>query len=300
MSSFWSLWIIVLTLGSIFGVTWLLFANRKSTIKRDDGTTGHVYDGIEEYDNPLPAWWFYMFVITIVFGIGYLIAYPGLGNYKGVLGWTEVGQWQERVAEAEKKYGAVYAQYSAMPVVELAKDKKAMKMGQRLFANNCSQCHGSDAKGSYGFPNLTDDEWLYGGSPEQIKTTITGGRNGAMPAWEAALGDQGVLEVANYVMSLSGRDVDTKLAAAGEAKFKMYCVACHGPDAKGNTTIGAPNLSNNIWLYGGSPGLIQRTIRNGRNGHMPAHKELLSADKIHLLTAYVYSLSADKHPSGDQ
>lgn len=291
MSSFWSLWIIILTVVTIVGVTWLLFANRKSTNMREDGTTGHVYDGIEEYDNPLPAWWFYMFVITIVFGIGYLIAYPGLGNYKGVLGWTQEKQWEQRVAVAEQKYGAVFAQYHAMPIEDILADKKALKMGQRLFANNCAQCHGSDARGSYGFPNLTDEEWLYGNSPEQIKTSITEGRNGAMPSWSAALNDEDVANVTSYVISLSGREADSEAVAAGQQKFQMFCVACHGADGKGNVAFGAPDLSNNVWLYGGSVGLIQRSIRNGRNGKMPAHKDLLSEDKIHLLTAYVLSLS---------
>lgn len=293
MSSFWSLWITVLTLGTIAGVTWLLFANRKSKNMREDGTTGHVYDGIQEYDNPLPAWWFYLFVITIVFGIGYLIAYPGLGNYKGLLGWTQEKQWQEREDAAKKKYAAVYAQYRAMSVKELAANEKAMKMGQRLFAVNCAQCHGSDAMGGYGFPNLTDDEWLYGGSPEQIQASITNGRNGAMPAWGGTLSDKDIGNVANYVMSLSGRQVDRAAAAAGQKIFQTYCTACHGADAKGNVAFGAPNLTNNIWLYGGSAGLIQRTIRNGRSGKMPAHKDM-SKDKIHLLTAYVFSLSAGR------
>lgn len=291
MSSFWSWWIILLTVISIVLLTWLLFANRKSTINREDGTTGHVYDDIEEYDNPLPAWWFYMFVITIIFGVGYLLAYPGLGNFKGFLGWTQISQWEERVAEADKKYGALFAEYRSMPVEEVAGDKKAMKMGQRLFANNCSQCHGSDAMGSYGFPNLTDAEWLYGGSPEQIRTSIVDGRNGAMPPWLSALGEDGVVNVSHYVLSLSGREVDAELAAQGEAKYQMLCVACHGVEGKGNVAFGAPDLTNNIWLYGGSLGLVQRSIRNGRNGQMPAHKDLLSEDKIHLLTAYVYSLS---------
>ncbi len=291
MSSFWSLWIIILTTVTIVGITWLLFANRKSTINREDGTTGHVYDDIEEYDNPLPAWWFYMFVFTIVFGVGYLIAYPGMGNFKGLLGWTQVKQWEERVEAAEQKYSAVFAQYNATPVSELVHNSKAMKMGQRLFSNNCAQCHGSDARGSYGFPDLTDSEWLYGNSPEQIKASIAEGRSGAMPPWQAALGDEGIEQVSSYVLSLSGREVDPAAVEAGKEKFQMFCVACHGMDGTGNVMFGAPDLTNQIWLYGGSPGLIQRSIRNGRNGQMPTHKELLSADKIHLLTAYITSLS---------
>ena len=291
MSSFWSLWIIVLTVFSIIAIPWLLFANRKSKGASPDATTGHIYDGIEEYDNPLPAWWFYMFFITIIFGVGYLIAYPGLGNFKGLLNWTQVKQLEADVAKAERKYGAIFAEYRAMPVEEVAADPKALKMGQRMFANNCAQCHGSDARGSYGFPNLADAEWLYGSNPEQIKMSISNGRAGVMPGWEAALGDDGVVNVSNYVVSLSGREADAEAAAAGKAQFQTFCSSCHGADGKGSIVFGAPDLTNNIWLYGGSLGLIQRTIRSGRNGVMPAHKEMLTEDKIHLLTAYVYSLT---------
>ena len=291
MSSFWSLWIIVLTTITIIGILWLLLANRKTKGTGPDKTTGHIYDGIEEYDNPLPAWWIYLFMGTIIFSVGYLIAYPGMGSFKGVLNWTQIDQWQKTVDKAETKYGALFAEYRNTPVEEIINNPKALKMGQRMFANNCAQCHGSDARGSYGFPNLTDEEWLYGGSPEQIKTTLIQGRQGLMPAWQSALGDEGVVNVSNYVLSLSGRDVDVDSAAAGGEKYQMFCASCHGADGTGNIVFGAPDLTNNIWLYGGSPGLVQRTVRAGRNGHMPAHKELLSEDKIHLLTAYVYSLS---------
>lgn len=293
MSSFWSLWIIILTTITILGTVWLLFANRKSKNTGPDATTGHVYDGIEEYDNPLPAWWFYMFVFTIIFGIGYLIAYPGMGNFKGVLNWTQINQWQGQLDQAEQKYGAIFAAYREMPVEQVATDKKALKMGQRMFANNCAQCHGGDARGSFGFPNLTDDEWLYGSSPDAIKTSIVNGRSGLMPGWDAALGEDGIDSVTNYVLGLSGRDVDVNSAAEGQAKYQMFCVACHGVEGKGNVMFGAPDLTNDIWLYGGSQGLVQRSIRSGRNGQMPAHSDILSEDKIHLLTAYVYSLSQE-------
>jgi cytochrome c oxidase cbb3-type subunit 3 len=293
MSSFWSLWIIILTVVTIVGTAWLLFANRKSKNTGPDATTGHVYDGIEEYDNPLPAWWFYMFVFSIIFSIGYLIAYPGMGSFKGVLNWTQINQWQGEIDQAEQKYGAIFAAYREMPVEQVAKDAKALKMGQRMFANNCAQCHGGDARGSYGFPNLRDDEWLYGGSPEAIKTTLVNGRMGLMPGWEAALGEDGIDSVSNYVLGLSGRDVDVDSAVKGEEKYQMFCVACHGVEGKGNVMFGAPDLTNDIWLYGGSQGMVQRSIRSGRNGEMPAHKDILNEDKIHLLTAYVYSLSQE-------
>ena len=299
MSTFWSIWIIVFTAITIVGCTWLLFANRKVEVSDDtkEGEapkTGHVYDGIEEYDNPLPGWWFKMFVGTVVFGVIYLVLYPGLGNFGGVLGWTQVGQWEEEVAEAEAKYAPLYEQYSETPVEELIANPEAMKMSRRLFNNNCAVCHGSDGRGSYGFPNLADSDWLYGGSAEDIKTTLVNGRQGAMPALGGALGEEGVDKVAEYVFKISGREHDTEKAEAGGQLFATYCVACHGTDGTGNKMLGAPNLTDGIWLYGGSPTLVRHTIRNGRNGNMPAQADKLKAEKIHLLTAYVYSLSKNQ------
>ncbi|MDP1519563.1 cytochrome-c oxidase, cbb3-type subunit III [Porticoccus litoralis] len=299
MSTFWSIWIIVITLITIAGCTWLLFANRKVEVREDlkEGEapkTGHVYDGIEEYDNPLPGWWFKMFVGTVIFGIGYLILYPGLGSYAGVLGWTQVGQWQEEVAEAEAKYAPVYAQYADMPVEELIANPDAMKMSRRLFNNNCSVCHGSDGRGSYGFPNLADSDWLYGGSADNIKTSITQGRKGMMPAWGAVIGEEGVDQVAEYVFKLSGREHDEAKANVGAQTYATYCAACHGAEGKGVAAMGAPNLTDGVWLYGGSPSLVRHSIRNGRNGNMPAQADKLKAEKIHLLTAYVYNLSKNQ------
>lgn len=299
MSTFWSIWIIVFTAITIVGCTWLLFANRKVEVSDDtkegeSPKTGHVYDGIEEYDNPLPGWWFKMFVGTVVFGVIYLVLYPGLGNFGGVLGWTQVGQWEEEVAEAEAKYAPLYEQYSETPVEELIANPEAMKMSRRLFNNNCAVCHGSDGRGSYGFPNLADSDWLYGGSAEDIKTTLVNGRQGAMPALGGALGEEGVDKVAEYVFKISGREHDADKAEAGGQLFATYCVACHGTDGTGNKMLGAPNLTDGIWLYGGSPTLVRHTIRNGRNGNMPAQADKLKAEKIHLLTAYVYSLSKNQ------
>lgn len=293
MSSFWSIWIIVITLGSIFGCWWLLQSNSKGEAGPDGQapTTGHVYDGIEEYDNPLPRWWFMLFIATIIFSLVYLILYPGLGNFKGVLGWSQEKSWQEEKQKADEKYGPIFTAYANTSIEELQSNKKALLSGQRIFANNCSVCHGSAATGSYGFPNLTDNDWLYGGSPENIKTAILYGRKGAMPAWGAILGEEGVNAVAEYVMSMSGRDVDQRLLEEGKSKYDTTCAACHGLDGKGNIALGAPNLSDTTWLYGGSPGLIKHSIRNGRNGNMPAHQAILGEDKVHLVAAYVYSLS---------
>ncbi|KJH82700.1 cytochrome-c oxidase, cbb3-type subunit III [Pseudomonas sp. KSR10] len=300
MTTFWSWYITLLSLGTIAALVWLLLATRKG--QRHDSTeetVGHSYDGIEEYDNPLPRWWFMLFVATVIFALGYLALYPGLGNWKGLLpgyegGWTQVKEWQREVDKANEQYGPLYAKFAAMPVEEVAQDPQALKMGGRLFASNCSVCHGSDAKGAYGFPNLTDNDWLYGGAPETIKTTIMEGRQAAMPAWRDVLGEEGIRNVAGYVRSLSGRDVPEGISAdieQGQKIFATNCVACHGPEGKGTQAMGAPDLTDNIWLYGSSFGQIQQTLRYGRNGRMPAQQEHLGNDKVHLLAAYVYSLS---------
>ena len=300
MTTFWSWYITLLSLGTIAALVWLLLATRKG--QRHDSTeetVGHSYDGIEEYDNPLPRWWFMLFVATVLFALGYLALYPGLGNWKGMLpgyegGWTQVKEWQREMDKANEQYGPLYAKFAAMPVEEVAQDPQALLMGGRLFASNCSVCHGSDAKGAYGFPNLTDNDWLYGGEPETIKTTIMGGRQAAMPAWRDVIGEDGIRNVAAYVRSLSGRDVPEGINAdveQGQKIFATNCVACHGPEGKGTHAMGAPNLTDNIWLYGSSFGQIQQTLRYGRNGRMPAQQDHLGNDKVHLLAAYVYSLS---------
>jgi cytochrome c oxidase cbb3-type subunit 3 len=291
MTSFWSLWIIVLTTITIVGITWILFGNRKRDAKETEQTTGHVADGIEEYDNPLPTWWFYMFVLTIVWGIGYLIIYPGMGNYPGLIGWTQVGQYDKEVAAADTKYRAMRDRYLALPVEEIASDPAVRKMGMRMFANNCAQCHGGDARGSYGFPNLADNDWLYGGSPADIKHTLVAGRQAARPAWGSVIGEQGITDVTAYILSINGREAETGQATAGKQVFETYCVACHGANAEGNIAMGAPNLKNGIWLYGGTAEQIGHTLRTGRNGMMPAFGDTLSEDKIHILAAYVYGLN---------
>lgn len=291
-SSFWSWFIIAIVVG---GIAWLLYILRVNTKTTGDigVPTGHVWDeDLEELNNPLPRWWLYMFYITIVFAVVYLALYPGLGTYKGLLGWTEIGEYEQEIADANEKFGPLFAQFEQTPIPELAADAAAMNAGERLFVTYCAACHGSDARGAPGFPNLRDNDWLYGRSPENIETTIMYGRSGVMPAWEGPLGgEEGVNQVATYVMSLAGREVDTALAAAGKSKFDMFCVGCHMPDGTGNQAMGAPNLTDNIWLYGGSPRTIKQTIAKGRGGRMPAHSEFLGKAKSHILAAYVYSLS---------
>jgi len=289
MSSAFSWFVIIGTLGSLLAFFLILYLNKN--VSRPGHTTGHSYDGIEEYDNPLPAWWYWWFILTIVFGIGYLIYYPGLGNFPGIGHWTQVSQLEEAQKAAQEKYGPIFAQYGGVPIDELITDPNAMKMGKRMFINNCAVCHGSQATGSFGFPNLTDEEWIWGGSGEAIQTTITKGRQGTMPAWKDVLGDEGVSEVLEYVLSFTGRASDADLVKKGKQRFMTICVACHGPDAKGNPALGAPDLTNDIWLYGGSRDRIEYSIRNGRNGQMPTFEGNLSADKIHILAAYVKSMS---------
>jgi cytochrome c oxidase cbb3-type subunit III len=303
MSVFWSCWIEILTLTNLALLLWILLANRKVAVSDTEPsteakTTGHVYDGIEEYDNPLPRWWFGLFIATFVFAAGYLIIFPGLGLYKGVEwkdggAWTSVKELRGHQAEAEATYAETYGAFSAMPIAELATNPDALKMGFRLFSNNCAICHGADGGGNPGFPNLTDKDWLYGGAPEKILETITHGRKAGMPAWLKVLGEEGVVDVADYVLSLSGQKHDQTKAEAGAKLFTANCAVCHGADAKGNQAVGAPNLTDDIWLYGGEPKTIRQTIRNGRNGVMPAQQELLKESKIHLLAAYVYSLSLE-------
>ncbi|MDX1635715.1 MAG: cytochrome-c oxidase, cbb3-type subunit III [Marinobacter sp.] len=295
MSTFWSIWISVIVLGTVFGCWWLLWATRKNqtTDTETDRTTGHSFDGIEEYDNPLPKWWYYLFVGTCVFSLGYLALYPGLGNFQGLLGWSQYNQWEEEVQVADARYGELYAQYGDIPVPELAQNEDAMQMGQRLFSNNCAVCHGSAARGAIGFPNLTDDAWLYGGEPEAILTTLHQGRQGNMPAKGLMpnMTPAQVDQVTNYVLSFSGRARSEEAAQAGKAVYDQGCAGCHGADAKGNQAIGAPDLTDDAWLYGSTYEWIEETVLYGRNNVMPAQSPRLSDDEIHILAAYVYSLS---------
>lgn len=304
MSTFWSSWIVVLTLTNLVLLFWILMANRKIKVA-DDGTnfaeakkTGHVYDGIEEYDNPLPRWWFGLFLATFVFTAGYLVIYPGLGLWKGVIGWTSHNQLQEEQAAAQTTYDSTFGKFVNVPINQLAKDPEAMKMGGRLFLNNCAVCHGSDASGYFGFPNLTDKDWLYGGEPDRIKETITLGRQAVMPPWGTLLGEASVTNVVEFVLKRAGKPHDASKAVLGESIYTANCVVCHSADGKGNQLVGAPSLVDDIWLYGGTPeelpAVLRQTVRNGRNGVMPAHADTLKPERIHLLAAYVYSLSQDE------
>lgn len=287
----WSIYIALITIVSIFACLALLIANSRRKVNTTPEGTGHIWDeDLAEYNNPLPRWWMWLFVITIVFGLAYLVVYPGLGSYPGAWGWTSTHAYQEETTAANSQYAPIFDKYVAQSIEAVADKPEARRIGERLFVNYCAQCHGADARGSRGFPNLTDNDWLHGGQPEKIEETINAGRTGVMPPLGAALGDEGVKAVANYVLSLSGSKHDAALAEQGKPLFAI-CAACHGSEGKGNQALGAPNLTDRIWLYGGSLQTVMETINKGRNGQMPAHKDFLGAAKVHLLAAYVYSLS---------
>jgi cytochrome c oxidase cbb3-type subunit 3 len=296
-SGFWDVYIAVVAVVSIVACAVFL---RSQTIRRGPGavkTTGHTWDeDLAEYNNPLPRWWSWLFYITVVFALVYLVLYPGLGSWQGTLGWSQVGQLEREQALAAKRYGPLYEKFAGMDVVELSKTPSALAVGEKLFLNNCAQCHASDGAGSRGFPNLADGDWLWGGDAKTVRETISAGRTGTMPPFGGALGEQGVKDVAHYVLSLSGRTHDSLRRARGEPLFKSTCAACHGAEGKGNPMLGAPNLTDKTWLHGGTETAIIETITRGRSNQMPAHQELLDEAKIHLLTAYVLSLSRRPGP----
>lgn len=292
-SNFWALWVAGITVASIVACLLLLwFSGKAKAMTSHDNTTGHVWDGdLREMNNPLPRWWAYLFVLTIIFAFAYLALYPGLGTYKGTLGWTSTGQHQIEVDKGNAEVAPLYAKFSAMSPEEVAKDPGAMAIGERLYMNNCSQCHASDARGNKGFPNLTDGDWLGGGSPEMIKTNILQGRMGNMPAMAAAVGNsEDVRNVAHYVLSLSGSPNDSIKAALGKSKFAS-CAACHGMDGKGNQALGAPNLTDDIWLHGYGETAIVYAINKGFVNQMPAQDKVLTPAQIHVLASYVWGLS---------
>jgi cytochrome c oxidase cbb3-type subunit 3 len=291
-SSGWSIYIAVATIVGLAACLLLLIVAARRRVMASDNSTGHVWDeDLRELNNPLPRWWMGLFVLTIVFSAGYLVVYPGLGSMAGTFGWTSLSQYQDEQAKARATAAPLYASFAAMPVETLATNAQAMGIGERLFANNCATCHGSDARGSKGFPNLTDGDWLWGGTPEKIAETIAEGRQGMMPPMAAAVGSAAdVRNLANHVLSLSGSPHNAIAAAEGRSKF-LACAACHGPQGKGNTALGAPNLADGVWLHGWGEDAIVAMVNNGKTNVMPAHKERLNAEQIHVLAAYVWSLS---------
>ena len=288
----WALFVAGITIaGLVFCIVILMIASKRK-VMANDNTTGHVWDeDLREMNNPLPRWWMWLFILTVVFAVVYLALYPGLGTYPGVFKWSSTGQWQTEQDKAYTTMAPVYAKFTAMPAAELAKDAKAMGIGERLFVNNCAQCHGSDARGSKGFPNLTDSDWLGGNGAEYIAKTVTAGRMGMMPPMAAAVGTaDDVKNVANYVLSLSGAAHNNIAAELGKTKFAA-CGACHGADGKGNQALGAPNLTDKVWLHGGGEAAVIAMVNAGKTNVMPAFDKRLSPEQIHVLAAYVLSLS---------
>jgi len=291
-SGFWSPFIAIVTIVSILACLVLLALNSKKPPPTADNTTGHVWDGdLREANNPLPRWWSGLFVLTILFSLVYLYLYPGLGAFAGSLGWTSTGQYRAESKALAEEMAPLYAKFQAQPVSSLVGDPQARAIGERLFLNNCAQCHGSEGRGARGFPNLTDNDWLYGNSPEAIITTIAKGRNGVMPALGAAVGgSQEVEQLAQYVLSLSGTSTDAVKTELGRPRFAV-CAACHGPDGKGNQALGAPNLTDRIWLHGGGLQAVISSINNGIDNMMPGWEDKLTDGQIHVLAAYVLGLS---------
>ena len=296
MTSGWSVFIVFVVMVNILGCVWLLrwTSRPKSAGEKIGGgaDTGHVWDkDLREYNNPLPKWWLWLFYITVVFGLLYLVLYPGLGALKGIKGWTQAGQWEQESAAAEAKAAAYMAPFKSMTIEQLAGDAKAMATARNLFQNNCAQCHGSDGGGATGFPILSDGNWQWGGDPDAIVQTVSGGRMAAMPGWGPVIGAEGVDAVVAYVQTLSGQPADAALAAGGKTIFETNCAACHGIDGKGMAAVGAPDLTDGVWLYGGDAATIKASVDGGRNGQMPAFGERLGEDRVRLLAAYALHLS---------
>lgn len=298
-NSFWPYFIAFFTIAGIVACALLLFLTSKIKVKSSNGdnTSGHVWDeDITEMNNPLPRWWVWLFVLTIVYSLGYLVVYPGIATYAGKFGWTQVNQYEAEVEKANAALKPIYAKFEGLPIEEIATLPAAKLIGERLYMNNCAQCHASDARGSRGFPNLTDNDWLYGGSPEKIQETITNGRNGMMPPMGAMVGSEADLKnLANYVLSLSGSSHDAVLAKLGQEKF-VTCAACHGANGEGNQAMGAPNLTDNIWLHGAGEAAIVQRIVEGKSNQMPAQEGKLTPQQIKVLAAYIWSMSNAPKP----
>ncbi len=289
----WSIFIAVVTIAGLLACLLLLLIAARRKVMAGDNTTGHVWDeDLRELNNPLPRWWMWLFILTVVFGAGYITLYPGLGSAPGALHWSSRGQYEAEQAAARQAAAPIYASFQGLGAAELAADPKAMAIGERLFAQTCSGCHGADARGSKGFPNLADRDWLGGdGSVAYIEKTIREGRQGVMPPMAAAVGsNEDVRHLAHYVLSLSGSPHDPIAAAQGRTKFAA-CAACHGADGHGNTAIGAPNLTDDTWLHGWGEDAIVAMVNSGKTNTMPPQASRLTPEQVHVLATYVWSLS---------
>ncbi len=295
---FWNLYVIIIVAVSIIGCAVFLWMQGSAKHKPGE-VTGHVWDEtLEEYSNPLPSWWRWMFYITVVFALAYLALYPGLGSNTGSFGWTMRGQYDAEMAAAEAQYGPKFNQFLKQDVMTVAANQEARDMGGRLFQTYCSQCHGGDAGGAPSFPNLKDGDWLWGGTPEQIKETITGGRMGIMTpkGTKPDMDAEQVRDVVHYVRSLSGLTADSARVQRGAELFPQACAACHQVDGKGLQAAGYPNLTDKVWLHGSAESKQIEIVTNGMQNQMPAFGEFLGEAKVHLLTAYVWGLGGGVKP----
>jgi cytochrome c oxidase cbb3-type subunit 3 len=305
MSAFWHWFVVIIVAAFTAFMVYLFIATGKAKVPSHKGasgedTTGHVWDeDLEELNNPMPRWWLWLFYGSVIFSVIYLVLFPGLGRYDGALGWSSEGQYEQQMARASAAFNERFGELAASPLVDLAQNEDALRMGRNLYAHNCSTCHGSDARGAQGYPNLTDDHWTWGNDPEQILTTIQQGRIAAMPGFAAALDDQAVTRTATYVQQLADQQVDSSMAAAGKRHYDMVCAACHGVDGQGNALLGAPNLTAGVYIYGSDLESIEYTIRNGRNGMMPAQTDLLGEARSRLVAAYVLSLANEAAAGND-
>lgn len=299
MSAFWHWYVAALTLVFIAVMVWLFISTGKAKVstgqnEQGEETTGHVWDeDLSELNNPMPRWWLWLFYISVIFALAYLVLYPGLGRFGGTLGWSSSEQYEQEMVLANESFEARFATLADLPLEVLANNEEAVRVGRNLFAHNCSTCHGSDARGAKGYPNLTDNHWIWGDSTDQIWHSIYLGRQAAMPGFGAGLSDQDVTRVATYVQQLAGLNVDQTMAAAGKRQYDMICSACHGPQGLGNPMLGAPNLTAGVYTYGGSLDEIRHTIREGRNGVMPAQKDLLGETRTKFVTAYILNMRHD-------
>jgi cytochrome c oxidase cbb3-type subunit III len=290
MSGFWLGWVIFLAVLTI-GISVSLFVGgmRVKLPTQADGTTGHDWDGVREGVRKLPWWWILYSAIGFIVGIVYLVLYAGLDSYRGVLGWSSEEKLQRDVAANDAKLQARIEPWRTLTVEQLAQSAEAVAVGHRLYLDNCAACHGSTALGNQtlGAPDLTDTEWQYGGNGETIVASILDGRNGVMPPWGAALGQNGVNEVAAYVLSLGGVKAPDDWVTAGKQRYEALCIACHGPEGLGIRAMGAPNVTDGAWLYGGDFASVATSIRDGRAGVMPAWRSRLNDDQARLIAAWV-------------
>jgi cytochrome c oxidase cbb3-type subunit 3 len=285
-NEFWSGWIAVITVVSFAGLAWLLVSIYFTDTGPQEAESEVWDENLREGASPAPLWWFWMILVLMVFSAGYLMLYPGLGAFGGMLNWSQASHVQHTSDEYDLHFGGVRRAIAAMPLEELQRDARVMQSARRVYERNCAVCHGYDAAGQAAmFPDLTDDAWQWGGSAEQVEQSIRNGRNAVMVAWEGTLGEQGVDEVVEYVLEMSrGSDVT---GLPGHPRYNQFCIACHGPAGEGNPLLGAPSLADGDWLYGGNEDAVRHSIARGRNGTMPAFGRRLDDVQVRMLVAWL-------------